>query len=96
MGMFDDIKCKRVMPDGFDGEWFQSKDLECLLNTYEITDDGRLIQIGDCVDGKVDFPTPREIDFQGWLRLYTLDKTGAWREYNVKFTDGRLCRIETV
>ena len=97
MGMFDDIKCKRVMPDGFEGEWFQSKDLSCDLNTFEITDDGHLVQTGECPieGGKQDLPTPKESDFHGWLNFYTHDKSGKWREYNAKFTDGRLVKIET-
>ena len=95
MGMFDDVKCKRTMPDGFEGEWFQSKDLSCELNTFEITDDGRFVQTGDCQDGKADLPVPKEIDFHGWLNFYTNDKTRGWLEYNAKFTDGRLVKIET-
>lgn len=42
MGMYDDIKVLVPLPDGFDGKNFQSKDLECLLDQYEIRKDGTL------------------------------------------------------
>jgi hypothetical protein len=47
--MFDDLICERMMPDGFDGRGagFQTKDLDCELATYTITDAGRLVS-DDC------------------------------------------------
>ena len=96
MGMFDDIRCKRTMPDGFEGEWFQSKDLSCDLSTFEITDDGRFVRTEEFTfeEGKTDIQTPKEIEFHGWLNFYTRDHARKWREYNAKFTDGRLMKIE--
>jgi hypothetical protein len=44
MGMFDNIKCEYKLPiDGLQDEIFQTKDFECLLDTYTITKDGKLI-----------------------------------------------------
>lgn len=45
MGMFDTIKCLYPLPDGFDAEGleWQTKDLECELDEYTITADGRLV-----------------------------------------------------
>lgn len=42
MGMFDDVRCERELPDGFDGRDFQTKDFACELDKYTITADGRL------------------------------------------------------
>lgn len=48
MGMFDDIECKYPLPQpedpkGFNGGiYFQTKDFECLLDIYEIREDGTL------------------------------------------------------
>lgn len=45
MGMFDHIICDHELPDGFDatGIIFQTKDIDNDLDTYTITDGGRLI-----------------------------------------------------
>lgn len=49
MGMFDWVRCQRVMPDGLDARGaaadnFQSKDLDCNLDRIEITEAGRLLR----------------------------------------------------
>lgn len=47
MGMFDYIKFRYRMPDGFDGfdgDQYQSKDLDCSLDQYEITPCGKLVR----------------------------------------------------
>ena len=46
MGMFNYLKCNRVMPDGVNGKEheFQTKDFECSMVEYEISDDGRMLQ----------------------------------------------------
>lgn len=47
MGMFDQIRVTRTMPDGYQSSgWYQTKSLECSLTDYEIDDDGQLWQIG--------------------------------------------------
>lgn len=45
MGMFDSIICEHNLPDGFNpsGILFQTKDLDCHLDTYTISSEGRLI-----------------------------------------------------
>lgn len=51
MGMYDYIICKRPLP-GTAPAWlkpdtqFQTKDISCLMETYEIIEDGRLKQTG--------------------------------------------------
>ena len=47
MGMFDDVRCERVMPDGYDARGraaFQTKDFECQMIEYRISDEGRMLQ----------------------------------------------------
>lgn len=44
MGLFDYVRCQVPLPDGFDGE-LQTKDFDCpYLETYTITNDGRLLE----------------------------------------------------
>ena len=107
MGMFDYLRCERVMPDGFDGrgQEFQTKDFDCDMVEYRITDDGRLHQ--PLVDGE---PSTRfdggkangwrEMDFHGWLNFYTYlgvesgKPNGEWHGYLAKFTDGRMVELK--
>lgn len=45
MGMFDDLRCRYPLPDPEAQEWgFQTKDFDCLMDDYTITEDGRLIK----------------------------------------------------
>lgn len=44
MGMFDDLKCEYPLPDAdVQDRTFQTKSLECLMDRYTITREGRLI-----------------------------------------------------
>ena len=44
MGMFDELKCEYKLPDPVvQEETFQTKSFDCLLDSYTITRDGRLI-----------------------------------------------------
>ena len=93
MGMFDDVKCERVMPGDRQPRscQFQTKDFACEMSGYEITSDGRLLK-----DGEPHY-------FHGHLNFYTHesdDNTGRgggwWFEYDAKFTDGRLVEIRAI
>ena len=57
MGMFDQIRVTRAMPDGYQSsDWYQTKSMECLLVDYEIDDNDQLWELGVCTrpdpDGK--------------------------------------------
>ena len=93
MGMFDGVKCGRVMPgDRQPRDYeFQTKDFACEMAQYEIASDGRLLK-----DGEPHY-------FHGHLNFYTHepdDNTGRgggwWFQYDAKFTDGRLVEIKAV
>lgn len=95
MGMFDEIRCKQPLPDGCEIEWFQTKDLGCDLARFEITEDGRLLQIGaGWLEAELD--SPEDYEHHGMLNFYGTDGQKIWHEYNAKFTDGRLVEIASV
>lgn len=92
MGMFDEIRCKRVMPDGYQtDELYQSKDWNCMLEQFEITDDGLLIELQDSEKGVQSVLCK----FTGTLHFYKLDAEGKMHRYNGQFADGRLVEITT-
>ena len=46
MGMFDELTIEYPFPDAeFQGDTFQTKDLECMLWRYKITVEGQLLQL---------------------------------------------------
>lgn len=82
MGMFDDIKCEYPLPQpeepkGFTGEiYFQTKDLECCLDKYQIREDGTLwIQT-------VEYEYPENVDNEdlswGDIKLDIKEKMSRW------------------
>jgi hypothetical protein len=76
MGMFDHITCEHVLL----GEpkpktnFFQTKDFDCLMDHYTITEDGRLLKDG------------AEVQFHGSLNFYTYSDDDIWFEYEARFT----------
>lgn len=91
MGMFDTIHCEYPLPvaehQSLD---FQTKNLECLLDIYTITRDGRLVRHarrgglwGAPEDHDVEWP------LHGDIRFYT-SKDKEWIEYVARFTHGQV------
>jgi len=86
MGMFDNIKCHAPLPgtppsfvDGPD-HLFQTKDLDCELAVYEITDDGRLFQTGkSCY---ADEMAAEPIAYHGTIEFYDGNLSGYSDGYN--------------
>lgn len=79
MGMFDTIRCEYPLPDACTATEFQTKSLDCILETYCLTASGRLLDAHN-----------RDTSMHGVLRMYTSDSAGHWWEYEAKFTDGQL------
>lgn len=79
MGLFDTLHCEYPLPDGCTEREFQTKSLACALDLYRLTAAGRLLNAQGTDTG-----------FHGVLRFYTSSASGAWHEYEVKFTDGAL------
>ena len=94
MGMFDDIRCRKPLPDGCTEEWFQTKDLGCDLSKFEIDGDGRLMRFGEGFWGEEPLTEPEDMEHHGYLNFYTSDSAGIWHEYDAKFTDGKLVEIK--
>lgn len=82
MGMFDTIRCEHPLPDGCTASEFQTKSLDCILETFCLTASGRLLDAQGADTG-----------LHGVLRMYTGDKAGRWWEYEAKFTDGQLVHL---
>ena len=68
MGMFDTIIVKCNIPGHEDKHEFQSKSLECLMDEYEITQDGKLVQVFEsCTQDTTRTPLD---DFSGDLEIH--------------------------
>lgn len=89
MGLFDTVYCEYPLPDAqHQSLEFQTKDLECVLETYTITRDGRLMRhLRRGRQGESDSHV--EWSFHGDIRIYT-SKDSAWTEYVVRFTHDRV------
>lgn len=79
---------------------FQTKDLDCYLNEYEITPDGFLILVNEMIGGWNYQEVYRQIKYHGHLRFYTEVYFGTednlkveWYEFQAKFTDGKMVEI---
>lgn len=93
MGMFDTIYCQYPLPNPRHQDLdFQTKDLECLLDTYTITREGRLVQHAKSGWGAERLEHDVEWPLHGDLRFYTSVKTEepSWIEYVARFTHGRV------
>lgn len=103
MGMFDMLKCDYPLPvhPEMQEREFQTKSLDCGLDQYLITADGKLELV------RSDYICVFNSDtFRGEIRFYDqelergigLDEQdfGAWREWSAIFIDGKLFNIEYV
>ena len=104
MGLFDDIHCDYPLPDPAHNELdYQTKDLDCLMERFLITKEGRLVQIGQAMfEEPWDSTDQVDMNYHGTLLFYTNreypDYTEKmmnyeWIEYLAKFTDGTLVQI---
>ena len=100
MGLFDTVRCLMPLPD-FPAEAepdFQTKTLDDpYLRVYDLTADGRLVQIEEGgLELNAEFE-PHDTGFHGVLNFYTyIDTVENWWEYNAKFTSGQCVSVERV
>lgn len=89
MGMYDTVRIEWSHPVIGDnaGLDFQTKRLDCWLNVYTITAEGRLV-LTDSPYRDVLLTQPVDQNYHGWLNVYTSHAEGEWVEFNIKFTDG--------
>lgn len=92
MGMFDDIRIEggAELPEHLvAGRWYQTKDLDCRLDRYTITQGGRLAR--DDKEGGVDY-----VPHHGDIYFYTFADEKAskgWVQFVARFTEGLLTRV---
>ena len=99
MGMFDFLYCDMPLPDGFKPEGkkgFQTKDLGNYLETYRITESGRLVLEKSLCDDDIG-----DKAYHGYITFYGIDGEWEdghwiWKEYKAKFTDGQCVDISPV
>ncbi|MBB4861576.1 hypothetical protein HNP46_000387 [Pseudomonas nitritireducens] len=89
MGMFDCVRFQGGTPAGMvdEHEHFQIQDLHCLLDTFEITREGRLVQIPHV--SKI----PEDTNYDGELLMCGGWVDGELQEYTLTFVDGTLIEI---
>ena len=97
MGLFDTIECDYPLPNPRHQDLeFQTKDLDCLLDRYSITRDGRLLKHargGLFEEGeRAAIESDVELPMHGDLRMHDLDPDAEQGlvEYVVRFTHGRV------
>jgi len=89
MGLFDTVKCEYPLSNvRHQGLEFQTKDLDCSLDSYTITADGRLVR--HARRGKRGLERDIEWPIHGDIRIYTGDPDSerGLIEYSVRFTHG--------
>ena len=115
MGMFDEVKCKMPLPLEIDVEhrdhWFQTKSLDCMLEYYEIREDGTLWKRNyNKTDSWDRVPADpewiRQVEFTGEIAFYTqASSVGAknvgqshsgWIEFSTYFVRGELKQFELI
>jgi hypothetical protein len=85
MGMFDELRCRATLPDDGDTDTeFQTKSMDCRLDTYIITSDGRLTK----KEYDQEDESAEPCDYTGQIDFYR-----GSRDYRAVFVDGRLVAL---
>lgn len=71
-----------LLPDGYKGKFFQTKDLECQFREYSLV-------------GGVLYGPEGSTNYTGSLKFYTRDGMQNWREYDSAFSNGKLLWIKS-
>jgi hypothetical protein len=102
MGMFDTIiiDLKKLPATAEEIELmerdFQTKDLNCRLDIYEIKDD-QLIMVKHMDEELIENrECHKKINFDGGLNFYSMDSEDNWYEFNAIFKKGKLQKINRV
>lgn len=90
MGMFDCVSFQDKTPYGMgdDSQGFQTKSLDCLLNNYEISPEGRLLLI------PMGTKTPVDTNYDGELEMCGARMQGVLLTYTLLFVEGTLIEIQ--
>jgi hypothetical protein len=94
VGLFDTVHCEYPLPDPrLAGQEFQTKDLECCLETYTITADGRLMRHARRTPtGRASLDRDVEWPIHGDILIYASDpdREQGLVDLVVRFTHGRV------
>lgn len=86
MGMFDQLRIKKVMTDGYQSDdWYQTKSMECLLTDYEVDENGQLWELSSYGNAYAD---QQALSYTGGIHFYQDN-----RYYNALFDTGKLLLI---
>lgn len=112
MGMFDQLTCRYPLTvDGANARCYQTKDLECRMDNYEIREDGTLWHedydagVEESPDASLGFWIHRDnkrweqIKFTGEVRFYGMlreTEPYGWIEWSAYFADGMLKELHLV
>ncbi len=88
MGMFDSLRCEVPLPDGREFKGLaQTKSLDCLMDTYRITADGRLereiVEFEDVPEHERPPEPPEDahwLDKISWNQSLTRESCRYWKE----------------
>lgn len=92
MGMFDTVHCEYPLPDARHQDLeFQTTNLECLMDEYTLTRDGRLVRRAGTGFGGEGLDHDTEWSLHGDIRIHSSAKVeDSWVEYVVRFTHGQV------
>jgi len=91
VGLFDTLRFEYPLPDPRHQNLdFQTKDLDCGLEYYTITRDGRLVCHPRRFDGDGSRDRDTELAFHGDIQFYTSAADKTWIEYVMRFTHGHV------
>jgi hypothetical protein len=101
MGMFDEICCHLPLPDPRDQDRvFQTKDLDCSLDCYRITEEGvlEIANYGGCQESEIGHIW-EPVDITGEIQFHDLDDEApagesGWLCYVAQFERGKVTKVE--
>lgn len=102
MGMFDYIKCDYPLPQSrVQGNVFQTKDFDSNMDSYLITQDGKLQKTsGNWFGRKIENGDYKDVPYNGVINFYELlvfnTEFKQWYEYSATFVDGWLVDLEVI
>lgn len=90
MAMFDWVRFQYRMPDGYEGRTYQTKWLDCELDVYLVTPDGRFVRT-EAMEGNKPVGA---VAFDGVLWIGDAEGGHQSHCYNLHFKAGQLVAIE--
>ena len=104
MGMFDNIIVEKDNIFGIADADYQSRSLNCALDTYTIYKDGTIAITDILTDTfqwwihETNTPDPKRLparltNINGVFSIYGDDKDGGWYEYDMHVEDGKVVKV---